>query len=169
MNAVIAATWQSRPHVTRHPVLWAIAAVGMLLPLPAAANRPISPSYSQFRPLAAAIKARLSAGYGHCIANSGGVTATMQDCIGREHARLDRMLNATYANVMRRLPNDKARAGLRYRQRDWLTMRWDACLEDMNSAGGGSAGDLVYRDCQLQELVRRTLWLELQPRARSAG
>ena len=169
MNAISPATSQSRLDATRHPLLWALVMVGTLLPLSATANEPVPPSYMQFRPSPTATEGRLSAGFSVCIANSGGVTATMQDCIGREYARLDRLLNAAYANIMRRLPNDKARAELRYRQRDWLTMRWDACLEEMDSAGGGSAGDLVYRNCQLQELVRRTLWLEWQPRVRSTG
>lgn len=142
---------------------------GMLLPLSATANQTVPPSYMQFRPSPAASQSRVSSELGACIANSGGVTAAMQDCIGREYARLDKLLNATYANVMRRLPHDRARADLRYRQRDWLTMRWDGCLEEMDSAGGGSASDLVYRNCQLQELVRRTLWLERQSRDRKAG
>lgn len=88
----------SRPLVTRHPFLRSVIMVGMLLPLPALANRPLPPSYMHFRPSPAASQNRISAEFGACIANSGGVTAAMQDCIGREYARLDKLLNATCAN-----------------------------------------------------------------------
>lgn len=140
-------------------MLCAIAAIGMLLPQLAYAKEALLSSYMQFLPSAGAIDGRISGGFRACIAASGGVTANMQDCIAHEGARLDRLLNRTYTNVMRRLPHDRARSDLRYRQRDWLTMRWDTCLEDMSKAGNGSSGDLVFRNCQLRELARRTLWL----------
>ena len=151
-----------------HPMIYAIAAIGMPLPQLAHAKETLPPSYMQFQPSAGVIDARISGSFKACIAASDGVTANMQDCIAHEGVRLDKVLNRTYAKVMRRLPHDRARTDLRNRQRDWLTMRWDICLEDMDRAGGGSGGDLVFRDCQLQELVRRTLWLEKQPRSSPA-
>lgn len=86
----------------------------------------------------------------------------MQDCNTREYARLDRLLNIAYSNAMRPLQNNKPRTYLRNLQRDWLQVRWDACLKSASNLGGGSASDLVYRHCQLQEVVRRTIWLERQ-------
>jgi uncharacterized protein YecT (DUF1311 family) len=133
-----------------------------LLTLPGPADAAQDRPYGQFHPSQATVSARMSSGFGACMGQTKGVTANMQDCLASEYTRLDRALNATYASVMRRR-GDKGAADLRQHQRVWLKVRWDGCREDMEKAGGGSAGILVFSDCQLREVVRRILWLEQEP------
>lgn len=130
--------------------------VGMTIPASAASMD----GYAQFRPAVEEVSAELSAGYAACIGRSSGVTEGMQNCIAEEYPRVDRKLNATYAQTMRRLPNEKSRGRLRQLQRAWLTERWVECTAEAAAAGGGSVSDIVYRNCQLREVARRTLWLK---------
>lgn len=112
----------------------------------------------------AALYNELSDDFRRCIRRSGGVTANMQDCMAAEYARLDRQLNVAYTRAMGELTTNQARKDLRGLQRGWLRERWSSCRVDMERAGGGSAGDLIYGDCQLREIARRILWLGANPR-----
>lgn len=100
-----------------------------------------------------------------CIRDSGGVTATMQDCIGGEYRRLDQALNTAYRGALRRLPSDTARSRLRALQRTWLKNRWDVCTDEVARSGmaGGSGGLLVEGNCRLRIVADRTQWLRDYP------
>ncbi|MES2986820.1 MAG: lysozyme inhibitor LprI family protein [Pseudomonadota bacterium] len=120
-----------------------------------------SQSYAQFHPRDSAIDARISATMRSCMTKTGGITENMQNCLAAEYTRLDRALNRTYAIAMRATRNT-----LRPSQRDWLATRWVGCVEHMKRSGDGTGGDLAYRNCQLREVARRTLWLEQQMRGK---
>ena len=143
-----------------------IAMLAVSFPLLAHAGEGGPSSYPQFQPSPATLAARYSPAFDTCIDKSGGVTAAMQDCLADEYELLDETLNTIYAKTMRHASTPQAKAELRSGQREWLSLRWNGCLREMESAGGGSASDLVYRDCQLREVARRSLWLEQRAAAR---
>lgn len=116
-------------------------------------------------PAAAADTAAGSPAFKRCMKASGGVTASMRACISTEYGLLDRDLNATYRRVMRQLPTAHLRGRLRESQRVWLWRRDYDCNRAVDTSGfrGGTAGDLIYDDCQLTELRERLAWLRKVP------
>ncbi|WP_240231610.1 lysozyme inhibitor LprI family protein [Devosia lacusdianchii] len=102
-----------------------------------------------------------SSDYTDCLDASGGVHPTMMDCIGAEYGRLDLKLADAYAEALERVSHPDA---LKQEQAGWLEMRAEICEAASAEAGGGQASDLVFADCELGELIRRTRWLDqLQP------
>ncbi|WP_428628088.1 lysozyme inhibitor LprI family protein [Sphingopyxis sp.] len=100
-----------------------------------------------------------------CVRGSGGVTAAMQDCMADEYRRLDRALNRSYRDALRRLPSDAARSQLQASQRTWLKTRGNICDDELARSGmaGGSGGQLVEASCRLRILSDRTQWLRAYP------
>jgi uncharacterized protein YecT (DUF1311 family) len=100
-----------------------------------------------------------------CIDASGGVTAEMRRCLSGEHRRLDGELNRTYKSVMRQLKSTDQKRQLIESQRVWLRLRDERCLSKVKDSGmeGGTGGDLIYDDCQLNLLRQRIEWLKKVP------
>jgi uncharacterized protein YecT (DUF1311 family) len=92
-----------------------------------------------------------------------GNTANINECTDTEYSRLDGRLNASYQNALRRLSRQKA-AALRSDERGWLATRDEKCLADLKEEreGGGTIYSILIRDCRLEELKRRILWIERQ-------
>lgn len=120
-----------------------------------------SSGYGAFAPTAAQLGRLDSATYKLCMDNSNGNTANINECSDTEYARLDRRLNRSYQAALRRLSPRQARA-LRSDERGWVATRSDQCVADLKEEreGGGTIYSILIRDCTLQELKRRILWIE---------
>lgn len=97
------------------------------------------------------VKPGIRGNYQQCIDNTGGVTPDMQDCISEEYAYQDQRLNATYAQLLEVLNDDKDQM-LRDAQRQWNTKR------DLDCAPEGAPGQgqvLMANDCALQMTADR--------------
>ncbi|QEN86624.1 DUF1311 domain-containing protein [Labrys sp. KNU-23] len=119
-----------------------------------------APAYDAFKPGHEEIDRTVySRQYDECADRTEGITAKITDCIDDEFERVDKKLNANYQAALRRLQDDATRETLRQSQRDWLKSRWNAC-DSSEDGGGGQAAMIDDRSCRLEELARRTLWLE---------
>jgi uncharacterized protein YecT (DUF1311 family) len=90
---------------------------------------------------------------------SGGVTSSLRECIGTEYQRVDVLLNASYKRKLARL-SKPSQAKLRRDQRSWLKTRLDKCERDLEEDKDGTIWLIEMDNCALQELIRRTLWIE---------
>jgi uncharacterized protein YecT (DUF1311 family) len=118
-------------------------------------------SYARFTLSGAQDRETTSANYTGCMNRSGGITASMNDCIGAEYGRLDRRLNVSYQATLRRLPRARQLA-LRSEQRGWLATREESCLADLEGGGEnmGTLDQIQLNMCNLSELKRRIIWIE---------
>jgi uncharacterized protein YecT (DUF1311 family) len=115
--------------------------------------------YSRFVLTEAMSQQMRSDAYVTCMAESGGVTSSMRECIGTEYQRVDVRLNASYKRTLARLSNP-SQAKLRSEQRAWLKTRLDKCERDLEEDKGGTIWLIEMDNCALQELIRRTIWIE---------
>jgi uncharacterized protein YecT (DUF1311 family) len=115
--------------------------------------------YAHFTLAIAAADRMQSHTYTACLEESGGVTASIRECIGAEFERIDRRLNASYKKTMQRL-SVQSRATLRREERTWLKTRLAACERDLAEDEGGTIWLIEMDDCALQEHIRRTAWIE---------
>ncbi|WP_250443001.1 lysozyme inhibitor LprI family protein [Lysobacter enzymogenes] len=100
----------------------------------------------------------LRASYQRCLADSGGVTPAMQDCLDAEYAYQDGRLNRVYRRLIQRLSKPEA-ARLRERQRAWIGQRDHAC--DPGARPG--QGQLFDADnCRLRKTAERAAQLQAQ-------
>ncbi|MBB5209243.1 lysozyme inhibitor LprI family protein [Chiayiivirga flava] len=109
---------------------------------------------------AASVQARdtdYSAAYSACMDASGGVTASMIDCIGNEHALQDAALNAAYAALRAALPAER-RTQLQAVQRAWIAYR-DANCGFYADPDGGTLARVSATECMLRETAARALEL----------
>jgi uncharacterized protein YecT (DUF1311 family) len=97
--------------------------------------------------------------YVTCMVGSGGVTSSLRECIGTEYQRVDVLLNASYKRKLARL-SKPSQAKLRRDQRSWLKTRLDKCERDLEEDKDGTIWLIEMDNCALQELIRRTLWIE---------
>ncbi len=115
--------------------------------------------YSRFTVSTAASKHMQSPTYTKCLDKSDGVTALVRECIGAEYQRIDVRLNMSYKRTLAKL----GKAGqdeLRRQERSWLKTRMQDCESDLEGDKGGTIWLIEMDDCALQEVVRRTLWIE---------
>jgi uncharacterized protein YecT (DUF1311 family) len=121
-------------------------------------------SYAQFQLPAADVESRLSPDYQSCMERAQG-TGEMRQCSTREQQRLNSLMEAAFRNAVGRNSNPAARERLRADQARWQQGRAAHCRRELRESGdeGGSMGLLVLDSCALNELVRRTIWLELHP------
>ncbi|WP_181161306.1 lysozyme inhibitor LprI family protein [Labrys okinawensis] len=119
-----------------------------------------APAYEAFKPSHDEINGKVySRQYDDCAGRTEGVTAKITDCIDDEFERVDKKLNTNYQAVLRRLQDEASRETLRQSQREWLKSRWNAC-DSGEDGEGGQAAMIDDRSCRLEELARRTLWLQ---------
>lgn len=135
------------------------AATAAMVLLASASVASASQPYERFRLSNAESEQLLSSGFDRCMDSSEGVTVTMRECFGAEQDRQDVRLNAAYRSALARLPNQAARNGLRASERHWLRTRWSGCNRELANSGGTLAL-LQYDACTLDEVQRRTAWLE---------
>ena len=93
-----------------------------------------------------------------CVEDSGGVTASMLDCIGQENQRVDGELNALWQAG---LPKQDAdfKDMLRASQRAWIAYRDATCDVEGALYEGGSFASVAYSDCHRQLTTDRLDWL----------
>jgi uncharacterized protein YecT (DUF1311 family) len=134
-----------------------VAAFAPLYPKMTAA----SSGYTNFTPDAALMARLTSVTYKACIDGANGNTASINACTDAEYERLDVRLNRSYRATLRRLSPTKSSA-LRSDERGWVATRSDKCLADLKEEreDGGTIYSILIRDCTLQELKRRILWIE---------
>jgi uncharacterized protein YecT (DUF1311 family) len=106
----------------------------------------------------AAASSEPSAEFSACMDGSGGVTASMLDCLGAENKRLDDALNALWQS---KFPNrsDILRDKLRTSQRAWITYRDATCDFHAAQHQGGSFASVAYADCYREATTDRFDWL----------
>lgn len=123
-----------------------------------AQGQSVDAQYAAYHPADDAIVGARSAAFRSCIDRSGGVTVELRSSSHDEYERLDAQLNRNYRQLMSRIGRSHQQA-LLASQRRWLRNRWQSC-ENRPEYEGGTM-DLIIRDsCILDELTRRTLWLE---------
>lgn len=76
------------------------------------------------------------AAYAACLDRASGVTSEMRDCSAAEYERQDQALNATYRDLMARLPAE-LKTELRDAQRAWIGFRDAECDYRSLAQGGG--------------------------------
>ena len=96
-----------------------------------------------------------------CVNASGGVTATMRDCSSAEATRQEYKLKTAYEAALARMTKGITRNAFVTQQRQWVGARTALCRREMQKGGGGTAGLLIGDACGLNELIRRTLWIEI--------
>jgi uncharacterized protein YecT (DUF1311 family) len=119
-------------------------------------------SYAQFELPEADVEARLSPQYQSCMERAQG-TGEMRLCSTAEQRRLTPLMESAFRNAIGRNSNPAVRERLRAEQAAWFQRGRQAhCQRELRESGeeGGSMGLLVLDSCALNELVRRTIWLE---------
>ena len=116
---------------------------------------------SQARPSAAAepsLDRYYSKTYNTCMDTAGGSTMPMKDCIGDEYAAWDKSLNQTYQALMA-TRSDATKIQLRDDERAWLRRTEIKCAAAGDDDAGGSLQTVDIDQCNLDERVKRTLYL----------
>jgi uncharacterized protein YecT (DUF1311 family) len=131
----------------------------MLCPAAVMAKPATQTNYSRFVLTEAASQRMRSDAYVTCIVEAGGVTSSIRECIGTEYQRVDVRLNASSKRTLARL-SKSSQANLRREQRSWLKTRLEKCERDLEQDKGGTIWLIEMDDCALQEVIRRTLWIE---------
>jgi len=100
----------------------------------------------------------LSREYEGCMDKSGGVTASMLDCIGAETKRQDARLNKVYKDVIAQM-DEGGKKRLLEAQRAWIKFR-DADVDLYRDPNGGTAATLAGADRYLMMTAQRAAELE---------
>ena len=118
-------------------------------------------SYAEFSLSSADAESRLSPDYQSCMERAQG-TGAMRLCSTAEQQRLAPLMEGAFRNAVGRISNPAARERLRADQTRWQQGRQAHCQRELRESGeeGGSMGLLVLDSCAINELVRRTIWLE---------
>jgi uncharacterized protein YecT (DUF1311 family) len=74
--------------------------------------------------------------------------------------RSEARLNAAFKRTLSRASKE-VRNNLRVEQRLWIKNRYDNCERDKDENLGGARKNVLFHDCQLFEIKRRTLWIEI--------
>jgi uncharacterized protein YecT (DUF1311 family) len=102
-----------------------------------------------------------TAAYNTCMNADGvqGSTPGMSICMNAEFDRQDAALNATYRDVMARLPAAR-QASLRTSQRYWAKHRDPGCEAKFESEKGYTMWGTEVGECRIDETIGRRLWLK---------
>ena len=96
--------------------------------------------------------------YALCMDESGGVTASMLDCIGEETMTQDARLNGAYKKLGSQLAQDRKKQ-LVAAQRLWIQYRVANC-RFYADPDGGTMATVTSSDCVLQATATRAKELE---------
>ena len=119
-------------------------------------------SYSQFRVTDADGRQVTSPEYKRCESRSLHNEEAVQ-CIRDEWDHLDKLLNRDYRRALAMMPYTLEREKLRSAQRRWLRDRNEKC--SVENAGGHTPYEFAVQQCEIDELIRRIIWLR-HPRRR---
>lgn len=100
----------------------------------------------------------LTAQFAACMDKSGGVTASMIDCIGTETQRQDVRLNKVYKEVMAQLAPARKKQLLQA-QRTWLKFRQENC-NFYDDPDGGTLARVNANECFMSATAARATELE---------
>jgi uncharacterized protein YecT (DUF1311 family) len=79
-------------------------------------------------------------------------------CRNKQVVRIEKRLNSGYKAAMRDL-SEQARNEYRAEYLGWVKTRYDNCRRDRDDNLGGALKNVVFANCKLVELKRRTSWL----------
>lgn len=94
-----------------------------------------------------------------CMAGSGGVTASMLECIGAANDRAQARLDDLLARQLPSLPPDQADL-LEQAQEDWQAYRQSTCQAEALLWGDGSFASVAEAECWLELTTVRIEWLQ---------
>ena len=86
-----------------------------------------------------------------------GTTVGLSECIMREHAAWDHLLNAWWKPMRARAKANGTWDNLLARQRRWIKDRDAECERAYNSAGGGSIRVIYAAECQRDLTAKRAV------------
>jgi uncharacterized protein YecT (DUF1311 family) len=129
-----------------------------LTPPTAAAQATVADSYIEFAMSDRQAKAMQSRAFKACVKQWVGSTGGTRQCFAAEMPRAEQTLEAAYNQKVARL-DSAARVRLAGAQQLWLENRFAACNSAWDAESGGTLRNIVYDECTLRELQRRTLWL----------
>jgi len=109
------------------------------------------------------IEQRYTREYHQCMDNTGDVDSATADCLNSEIERQDARLNQAYVMVMRGLA-PAPKAALRDSERTWVRQRDLQCKRQAADELGGTLYGVMLAGCQLDETIKRTMFLERYPR-----
>lgn len=109
-----------------------------------------------------AIQRRYTAEFATC--RRGAVTTTANvACLDAEFARQDAELKQTWMVALGRLPSNN-RPSLVTAQHYWIADRDDFCRSGAARSSDAAAAKVAYASCRVEQVIRRTIWLERLPR-----
>jgi uncharacterized protein YecT (DUF1311 family) len=82
-------------------------------------------------------------------------------CRNKQVVRIEKRLNAGYKAARRDL-SAQAKSQHSAEYLGWVKTRYDNCRRDRDENLGGALKNVVFANCQLVELKRRTSWLGLE-------
>jgi uncharacterized protein YecT (DUF1311 family) len=92
---------------------------------------------------------------GPCTDEGGGSTYEMLECIGREHAFWDKLLNQSYKRLQSYAEGGDTE--LKDLQRRWIGWREARCAYEAKSAEGGTLANVIASQCFMEETARRAI------------
>ena len=94
------------------------------------------------------------------VASTLSVEARQQAaCRSRQVVKKEAFLKTTAERKIASLPKSSSDAA-RADQKVWTQTRYNECKSNQNDNLGGALKNVVFANCQLLELKRRTLWME---------
>jgi uncharacterized protein YecT (DUF1311 family) len=144
---------------------FSIAALMAFVPATLMATLP-SPSYRDFALSDAEVNEVIRSIDAQCPQISDDYSSTMAreplyqaECRSKQTVRNEALLKDAYKRTLASL-SKPAKNALRTEQRDWVRTRFEVCEHDRNENLGGARKNVLFYDCQIFELKRRTVWIE---------
>lgn len=109
-------------------------------------------------PLDPAIQGRYTGQWKACQKNAS-ITRQNAACYKAEFARQDAVLNRSWQAALGRL-RPGAHQPLLRAQRTWIAARDPFCKAVADSFDGGSITPIAYLDCEVEQTIRRAIWLD---------
>jgi len=100
-----------------------------------------------------------SATFKTCMNDAAGVTFAMNACLTQEISRQDKILDAAYQTLKRRLAAAPRRIELRAAERGWLRRTQAKCSRAGDDSAGGAIAPTEIESCYLSEIELRTAHL----------
>ena len=109
-------------------------------------------------PLDPAIEGRYTRHWKACQKNAS-ITRQNAACYKAEFARQDAVLNRSWKAALARV-RPGAHHPLILAQHKWIAARDPFCKAVADSFDGGSITPIAYLDCEVEQTIRRAIWLE---------
>ncbi len=106
-----------------------------------------------------AIGSGMQGQHSHCMAETGGVTAAMLDCIAVAVDEAETAI-AILQDKLFQVANAELRTKLFRAEEQWSSYRSSTCQAEAAAAGMGSFSNVALLDCTLRITWERSQWLE---------